>query len=173
MFNIINFNDPQIWVAVSFLLFFIIFGNFIWKKFSNFLDDKIKSITEEILMASNLHQEAKNLLSEEKKKLQGLDNEINTIIEEGKLKAQSLYNESKEEINNEIIKLEKSAKEKIKYLEKEAVIEIQNKISEQSIKLTEKFLEENLSKDDHVEMINNSIKELEKTLTHTNKFIQQ
>ncbi len=172
MLNIINLNDPQIWVAVSFLLFFIIFGSFIWKKFSNFLDNKINDISEEILVASNLHQEAKKLLSEEKKKLQGLDNEINIILEAGKLKAQNLYNESKEKANKEIIKLEKSAKEKIKYLENEAVIEMKNKISEHSIKLTEKFLKENLSKEDHSEMINNSINEVEKILTHRNKFIQ-
>ena len=172
MFDIINLDDPQLWVAVSFLLFFIFFGSFIWKKFSNFLDNKVKDINEEILTANNLHQEAKNLLAEEKKKLQGIDNEINIIIEEGKLKAQNLYNESKEKINREIMKLEKSAKDKIKYLEKEAVIEIQNKISEHSIKLTERFLEETLSKEDHAEMINNSIKELEKSLTHKNKFIQ-
>ena len=172
MLNIINLNDPQIWVAVSFLLFFIIFGSFIWKKFSNFLDNKINDISEEILVASNLHQEAKKLLSEEKKKLQGLDNEINIILEEGKLKAQNLYNESKEKANKEIIKLEKSAKEKIKYLENEAVIEMKNKISEHSIKLTEKFLKENLSKEDHSEMINNSINEVEKILTNRNKFIQ-
>ena len=172
MFDIINLDDPQLWVAISFLLFFIFFGSFIWKKFSNFLDNKVKDINEEILTANNLHQEAKNLLAEEKKKLQGIDNEINAIIEEGKLKAQNLYNESKEKINREIMKLEKSAKDKIKYLEKEAVIEIQNKISEHSIKLTERFLEETLSKEDHAEMINNSIKELEKSLTHKNKFIQ-
>ena len=122
-------------------------------------------------MASNLHQEAKKLLSEEKKKLQGLDDEINIIIEEGKLKAQKLYNESKEKVDKEIIKLEKSAKEKIVYLENEAIVEIQNKISEHTIKLTKEFLEKTLSKEDHAEMISNSLKELEKTLTHTNKFI--
>ncbi len=172
MFSFINLNDPQIWVAVAFLLFFIIFGGFVWKKFSSFLDNKINDITEEIVEASNLHQEAKDLLSEEKKKLQGLDNEINKIIEEGKLKAQNLYNESKEKVNKEIIKLEKSAQDKIKYLENEAVLEVQNKVSDHAIKLTKKFFEETLSKENHSEMINNSIKELEKTLTSTNKFIQ-
>ena len=74
-----------------------------------------------------MHQEAKTFSLKRKKRLQGLDNEINIIIEEGKLKAQNLYNESKEKINKEIMKLEKSAKEKIKYLENEAVIEIQIK----------------------------------------------
>ncbi len=41
------------------------------EKIFKFLDNKINDISEEILVASNLHQEAKNLLSEEKKKLQG------------------------------------------------------------------------------------------------------
>ena len=70
------------------------------------------------------------------------------------------------------MKLEKSAKEKLKYLENEAVLEIQNKISAQAIKLTVQFLEKTLSKENHSQIINNSINELEKTLTHKDKFIQ-
>ena len=124
MFNIINFNDPQIWVAISFLLFFIIFGNFTWKKLSAFLDNKINAISEEILVAKNLHEDAKNLLSEELKKFQGLDNELNIILEEGKLKAQNLYNESKEKVNQEIEKMEKSSIEKVNYLEQQTIKKI-------------------------------------------------
>ena len=173
MFNIINFNDPQIWVAISFLLFFIIFGSFIWKKLSNFLDSKINAISEEIRVANNLHEEAKNLLSEELKKFQGLDNELNIIIEEGKLKAQNLYNESKERVNKEIEKMEKSSIEKISYLEQQAIKDIESKMSENAIQLTEKFLEKKLDKESHLEIISNSIKELETTLNKTNsKFIQ-
>ncbi len=173
MYNIINLNDPQIWVAVSFLLFFAIFGNLIWKKFSNFLDSKINTISEEISLASNLHREAKDLLSEEMKKFQGLDNEINIILEEGKLKAQSLYNENKEKVNKEIEKMEKSSVEKINYLEKQAIKDIQYKISDNALKLTEKFLEKTLNKENHSEIFKSSIKEIEVTLTKTNKFIQQ
>ena len=171
MYNMINLNDPQIWVAVSFLLFFIIFGSFIWKKFSFFLDNKINAISEEIKLASNLHQEAKDLLSEEMKKFQGLDNEINIIIEEGKVKAQNLYNESREKVNKEIEKMEKSSIEKLNYLENQAIKEIKYKISDNAIKLTERFLERNLNKENHSDIFNNSIKELESTLTKTNKFI--
>ena len=171
MYNIINLNDPQIWVAVSFLLFFIIFGSSIWKKISSFLDNKINAISEEITLASNLHQEAKDLLSEEMKKFQGLDNEINIIIEQGQIKAQNLYNDSKEKVNKEIEKMEKSSTEKLNYLENQAIKEIQYKISDNAIKLTEKFLEKNLNKENHSEIFDNSIKELETTLTKTNKFI--
>ncbi len=171
MFNILNFNDPQIWVAISFILFFTIFGRFIWQKFSVFLDNKINAISAEIDSASNLHKDAKNLLSEEMKKFQGLEHEINIIIEEGKLKAQNLYNESKEKINDEITKLEKSSLEKINYLENEAVKEIQYRISEKAIKLTESFLENNINEKNQSEIFNNSIKEIEATLTRADKFI--
>ncbi len=172
MLNILNLNDPQIWVAVSFILFFLFFGSFIWKKFSGFLDRKIDTISEEINIANQLHQEAKNLLSDEMKKFQSLDNEINTIIEEGKVKAQNLYNESKDKINNEIEKLEKSSLEKIKYLENQAIDEIQEKISKEAMEITKKFLSENLNKDNHLELINSSLKEIESTLSTKDKFIQ-
>ena len=66
-------NHYRVGMQLNALLFFIIFGSYIWKKFSDFLDTKINDISEEILIANNLHQEAKKLLSEEKKKLQGLD----------------------------------------------------------------------------------------------------
>ena len=49
----IDFSDPQIWVAISFILFFLLFGNLLWKKFSGFLDNKILAIKNEIDEAKN------------------------------------------------------------------------------------------------------------------------
>ena len=172
MFSFIDLNDPQIWVAVSFVLFFLIFGNFIWKKLISFLDNKINSINEEIETAASLHQEAKKLLSDEMKKFQVLDSELRAITEEGKLKAQNLYNESKEKVNKEIEKMEKSALEKISYLENQAVKQIEDKLSRNAIELTERFLEKNLNQANHAEIINSSIQELETTLNKPHKFIQ-
>ena len=105
----INFSDPQIWVAISFILFFVLFGNIVWKNFSKFLDNKIENISNEIKSANNLHKEAKDLLSEEIKKFQSIDNEIKIILEEGKLQSQNLFNANKSKINAEIEKLEKSS----------------------------------------------------------------
>ncbi len=172
MLSLLNFNDPQIWVAISFVLFFLLFGKFIWKKFLDFLDSKINAISEEINLANDLHQEAKDLLSEEMKKFQGLDNEINNIIEEGKVKAQNLYNDSKDRINNEIEKLEKSSLEKIKYIENQAIDEIQEKISKEAMTMTKNFLVESLNKQSQLDLLNSSIQEVENTLSTKDKFIQ-
>ena len=69
--------------------------------------------------------------------------------------------------------MEKSSVEKINYLEKQAIKDIQYKISDNALKLTEKFLEKTLNKENHSEIFKSSIKEIEVTLTKTNKFIQQ
>ncbi len=172
MFNLFDLNDPQIWVAVSFILFFLLFGKFIWRKFSFFLDSKIDTINEEINLANELHQEAKELLSEEIKKYQSLENQIDSIIAEGKIKAQKLYNESKDKINNEIEKLEKSSLEKIKYLEQQTIDKIQEKVSKEALVITKKFLLESLDKENHLKLLNNSIQEVENTLSTKDKFIQ-
>ena len=168
-----NFNDPQIWVAVSFILFFILFGRSIWKKFSNFLDNKINDIKRDILTASDLHNKSRDLLSEEIKKFQGLDNQINQILEQGKLKAQDIYNENKDKINVEIEKLEKTSIDKINYIEKQVALKLQAKITERAITLTESFLIEELKDAKQFQTIDQSIKEIETTLINSNsKFIQ-
>tara|TARA_E500000178_G_scaffold226194_1_gene223019 strand:+ start:1048 stop:1569 length:522 start_codon:yes stop_codon:yes gene_type:complete len=171
--SMINFNDPQIWVAFSFILFFLLFGKFIWKKFSSFLDGKINIIKNEINNAHKLHNEAKDLLSEEMKRFQGLENQIKEIIEEGKVNANDLYVENKKRISIEIEKLEKASLEKINYLEQQVILELQKKVTEKAIQISHSFLINNLNKDSHNESINNSIKEIELSLdSKHNKFIQ-
>ena len=68
-----DFSDPQIWVAISFILFFLFLVKLIWKKFSSFLDNKILEIKNDIDEAKKLHNEAKDLLAAETKKMQDLD----------------------------------------------------------------------------------------------------
>ena len=83
-----------------------------------------------------------------------------------------MYNEIKEKINIEIEKLEKASTEKLKYLETQAIIDIQNKMSNKAIEITEDFLTKNLDQSSQSEIINNSIAEIENTLSKKNKFIQ-
>ena len=51
-----DFSDPQIWVAISFILFFLLFGKILWKKFSSFLDNKILEIKNDIDEAKKFTQ---------------------------------------------------------------------------------------------------------------------
>ena len=160
----INFEDPQTWVAISFILFFVLFGKVIWKKLSNFLDDKINVIQKEIKDAQDLHNEAKILLENEKKKVQDLENKVKSILEESKRTSQSILIENKDIIEKEINKLEKECEEKIKYLEKEAVREIREKVTNRSIDMAIKNIQNNLSDENHHSIMKSSITDIKKEL---------
>ena len=160
----VNFEDPQTWVAISFILFFICFGKVIWTKLSNYLDAKINVINKEIKDAQNLHSEAKKLLENEKKKVQDLENKVKTILEKSKEESQNILLENKETIEKEITKLEKECEEKIKYLEKEAIKEIREKLVNDSVNLAIENIQRNLSDIDHDSLIDSSITDIKKEL---------
>ena len=167
----INFNDPQIWVAISFILFFSICGKFIWSKLSSFLDHKIDSIGTEIRDAEKLHDDAKLLLSSEMKKFQDLDKEIKNILKDGKLQLQELQLKNKENIDIEIKKINKNSLDKINYLETQVINDIKNKIAAQAILVTQSFLMKELSANVQLDNINLSINEIDASLKNNSSFI--
>ena len=164
----INFQDPQTWVAISFILFFLFFGKIIWKKLAGFLDSNIDIIKNEIKESQELHNEAKLLLAHEKTKAQDLENQVKAILEESTKISQDIIFTNKKKIDEEVKKIEKEYQERIAYLEQEAMIEIKEKVSVESIRLAINNIKNNLSDDDHVALINSSLKELEKGLQEKN-----
>ena len=159
-----DFSDPQIWVAISFILFFLLFGKFIWKKFSSFLDKKILEIKNDIDEAKNLHNEAKDLLAAENKKIQDLDLLVKEIIDNSKNKSYEILRENTKKIEAQIELLEKEATEKIKVIENQTIEEIKSDIIFKATLITEKVLKNELSENNQLSIIKKSIKETKKAL---------
>lgn len=167
----INFSDPQVWVAIAFILFFSFCGKFIWAKLSTFLDNKINSIGKEIRDAEKLHNDAKLLLSSETKKFQDLEKKINTILKDGKSQMQELKLRNKENIDIEIKKINRSYLEKVSYLENQVVNDIKNKIAAQAIQITQDFLIKELDTNVQLDNINLSINEIKSSIKNNSGFI--
>ena len=167
----INFNDPQIWVAISFILFFSFCGKFMWSKLSSFLDNKIEGIGIEIRDAEKLHEDAKLLLSSEVKKFQDLDKEIKNILKNGKLQLQELQLKNKENIDIEIKKIKKNSLDKINYLEAQFINDVKNRIAEQAILVTQGFLIKELNAGVQLDNIILSVNEIENSLKNNSSFI--
>ncbi len=159
-----DFSDPQIWVAISFILFFLLFGKFIWKKFSSFLDKKILEIKNDIDEAKNLHNEAKDLLAAENKKIQDLDLLVKEIIDNSKNKSYEILRENTKKIEAQIELLEKEATEKIKVIENQTIEEIKSDIISKATSIAEKVLKNELSENNQLSIIKKSIKETKKAL---------
>ena len=157
----LNFSDPQIWVAIAFILFFLFCGKYIWAQLSNLLDNKINSIKVEIDEAQKIHDDARSLLSSEMKKFQNLDKTIGIILKDGKNKIQELQIQNKESIDIEIKKIEKASLEKINYLENQLIKAVKTKIANQAVQLTMHFLSKEF----------NSSSNLEKSIKNKNDFL--
>ena len=167
----INFNDPQIWVAISFILFFSFCGKFIWSKLSSFLDNKIDNIGTEIRDAEKLHSDAKLLLSSEMKKFQDLDKDIKNILKDGKLHLEELQLKNKKNLDIEIKKIKKNSLDKINYVEAQVINDVKNRIAEQAILVTQSFLMKELNASVQLDNINLSINEIETSLKNNSSFI--
>ena len=167
----INFSDPQIWVAIAFILFFSFCGKFIWIKISGFLDAKINGVRAEIYEAQKIHDDAKILLSTEMKKFQDLEKTIKNILLDGKLQMQEMEQKSKENTDIEIKKIEKVFMEKIKYIESQVINEIKNRIASQAIQVTQNFLSKELDANSQLDNINISVSEIENSLKKNSSFI--
>ena len=160
----IDFSDPQIWVAISFILFFIFFGKLIWRQLSNFLDNKILEIQNEIDEAQKLHKETKDLLASESKKTQDLDLIIKGIIDDSKNKSYEILLENKKKIENQIQILEKDSLEKIKLLQNKAIEEIKIDIVDKSSSIVESFIKNKLSENNQHSIMQDSVEQTKKIL---------
>ena len=160
----VDFSDPQIWVAISFILFFLLFGKLIWKKFSLFLDNKILDIKNEINEAKKLHNDAKELLANETKKMQDLDLIIKEIIDNSKNKSYEILRENTKKIEEQIELLEKEATEKIKVIENQAIVEIKLDIISKATLIAENVLKSKLSENDQHTIMQHSIESTKKIL---------
>lgn len=160
----INFSDPQIWVAISFILFFLLFGKIILRKFTEFLDNKILEIKNEIDEAKKLHSNAKELLALETKKVQDLDLVIKEIIDSSKNKSYEILRENTKKIEAQIELLEKDATEKIKVIENQAIKEIKLDIVSKASSIAEKVLKDKLSESNQHVIMQDSIEQTKKIL---------
>ena len=160
----IDFSDPQIWVAISFILFFLLFGKLIWKKFSLFLDNKILDIKNEINEAKKLHSDAKELLATETKKMQDLDLIIKEIIDNSKNKSYEILRGNTKKIEEQIELLEKEAAEKIKVIENQAIVEIKLDIISKASLIAENVLKSKLSENNQRVIMQDSIESTKKIL---------
>ena len=153
----INFYDPQIWVAISFFFFFIIFGKMVWKQLRSYLDNKILEIKNEIDEAQKLHKDAKDLYATELKKIQDLDLVVKEIIDKSKNQSYELLLENKKKIEHQIDKLEKEALEKIKVIQNQAMEEIKSDIISKSSIIAEKLLASKVSSENQLKIMQESV----------------
>ena len=155
------FSDPQFWVAIAFIIFILAIFNPVRKILNSSLDTKINEIKESIEEAENLKNDTQVTLSEIKKRQNEVELEIKEIHLNSKNKIKILESQAQIKLNEQNSKRESLAKAKIEQMVRDANLMVKQHITQTAIDAAIIVLEKKLNAEEKQNLINQSIKDLE------------
>ena len=139
--------DATFWVAIS---FFIIIGILVYfkipKKVDKVLEENIFNIKNQINEAEKLKEEAKNILSENEKKISNSKAEVKSMINKANEDSEKNIIRTNEEFHRLMDNRKKNAEERIKQMKNQALKDIKNTSVKIAIESVEKLLKNSIDK---------------------------
>ena len=139
--------DATFWVAVSFFIFLGMLLYFkIPQKVKGILDENISSIKSQINEAEKLKEEAKDILSENEKKISNSKIEVKLMINRANENSEKNILRMNEEFHNLMENRKRNAEERVRQLKDQALKDIKNTSVKIAIESVEKLLKNSLDK---------------------------
>jgi F-type H+-transporting ATPase subunit b len=139
------FAQPEIWVAIGFLIFVgVLVYVGVPKLLTDALDARGKRVQAELDEARRLKDEAQKLLSEYQAKQKQAETEAAGIIEGAKAEAERIAAEAKVKMEEFVARRTKLAETKIAQAEAQAVADVRAAAAEAAVTAAEKILTESV-----------------------------
>ena len=152
--------DATFWVMVSFFLFIGLLIYFqIPQKIKSSLDENIGGIKNQIDEADKLKEDAKNILTEQEKKISNSEAEVKLLISKANEEAEKNIIKTNQNFHNLMDNRKKNAEERIKQLKNQALKDIKNTSVKIAIESVEKLLKNSLDKSELDKIYTSSIEE--------------
>ena len=117
--------DPRSYVAIAFVIFFIIFGKKIWSALTAILDKRVDAIRTELAEASRLRQEAETMLRDAQSRRDAALAEATALLEGAKAEALRVAERAMRDAEAAAKRREQMAMDRISAAEKAAVRDVQ------------------------------------------------
>jgi len=159
------FHDPTFWVAVAFVIFFILL---IWLKvpgtIATQLDKRAEQIEAEIREAEKLREEAQELLASYQRKQREAESEIERITNAAKEETARMQKNGAERLEQSLARREKLAKDRIAQAESQAIDEIRRIAVDMAMNATGDVVAGSVGGNKADKLIDQSISEVSKKL---------
>ncbi len=156
--------DETAWVAIAFILFFVL----VWKKgkkaILSLLDERSLLIEKELNQAKSLKEEALEELRLALQNQKNVSDEAENLIKDAKETAKKIQEEANLKSLEIIKRKEEQAKQKIKSLEAEAIKNIKDITSSIVIEASKTYIEEKLDDKENVNLILKSSNEIRSSI---------
>ena len=152
--------DATFWVTISFLIFIGVLVYFrIPQKIKKILEENILNIKNQIHEAEKLKEDAKNILTEQEKKISSSKDEVKKMINEANEYAEKNVIKTNEEFHNFMENKRKNTDARIKQLKNQANKDIKNASVKIAIESVEKLIKNSLDKSKLDKIYSSSIEE--------------
>ncbi len=118
------FSEPRSWVAVAFVIFFVLFGSKLWTALAAMLDKHSAGIRTELEEASRLRKEAERMLADARTRRESALAEARALIQSAHAEAARVGDQARVDAEAAGKRREQMAMERIAAAEKAAVTEI-------------------------------------------------
>ena len=139
--------DSTFWVMISFFLFIGLLIYFqIPQKIKAVLEENISSIKNQIDEADKLKEDAKNILTENEKKISNSKAEVKLMIAKASEEAEKNIIKTNQDFHNLMENRKRNTEERIKQLKNQALKDIKNTSVKIAIESVENLLKNSLDK---------------------------
>ncbi len=157
--------DETAWVAIAFILFFVL----VWKKgkkaILSLLDERSLLIEKELYEAKSLKEEALEELRLALQNQKNVSDEAENLIKNAKETAKKIQEEANLKSIEIIKRKEEQAKQKILSLEAEAIKNIKKITSSIVIESSKTYIKQNLDNKEKINLIYKSSNEIRSSIT--------
>ena len=152
--------DATFWVMISFFIFIGLLIYFkIPQKIKTTLDENISNIKNQIDEADKLKEDAKNILTEQEKKISNSKAEVKLMLNKANEVAEKNVIKTNQDFHNLMENRKKNVEERINQLKNQALKDIKNTSVKIAIGSVEKLLKNSLDKSKLDKIYTSSIEE--------------
>ena len=148
------------WIAVAFILLFVLFGKKVFATITSSLDNRAEIIRDEIDEAARLREEAQEILASYQRKQHEAAKEAEAIVERARAEADRLAEKAAFYLEESLKRRERQAMDRIAQAETRAMKEVRESAVDLAIFATRKFLADNLSDAKTNALVDDAIKEI-------------
>lgn len=151
--------DPglYIWTIVIFLVLAFLLMKFAWKPLLAMLEKREDNIRQSLLDAEKARDELINVKEDTEKLLSEARTESQAIVAAGKKTAERMKDEIIDKAQSKSDALLVEAKKQIEIEKDRAIADIRAEVVNLSMKVAEKLIRKNLTKEDNLKLINESL----------------
>ncbi|HEY5302357.1 MAG TPA: F0F1 ATP synthase subunit B [Acetobacteraceae bacterium] len=153
-------SDSKTWVAISFFVFFIVFGKKLWKPLAALLDSRADLVRAELEEAARLRREAENMLRDAQLQRDRAVEDAQRLVAGAQAEAERLAVAAAQDAETATRRREQMALDRIAAAEKAAVDQVRLTAADLATTAAREVIAESLSPGADATLIDTAIRQL-------------